>query len=348
MLRNALLWISATVLAIASPVAQVDRIDSLVAQLGDRQTSDSATEALVRIGEPAVLALRRALFSDAPTPTVTAALVTLGKMRGDAVAAIPDFLVGLRMGPDRTSALWALGEVGPYSPNRLRLGGQILSAVGSSVRFFNAEVTRALSRLTMDPAANLDQLDAELDKGNPRTWEFVAEILKRRRDRDSVPMLLRILETDRLPRGQTQMSFGLGILATASGSFQMSGLGGITNEARWTAARALVQIAPERPQAIPAYLVLLAGNDPDWRRDAVMALGRQGALAAEAVTPLIRVTRDPDLRIVREAVTALGMIGTAATPAIPAMERLIGHEDTQISQRARVALRQIRRDRDRV
>ena len=339
MLRNALLWISATVLAIASPVAQVDRIDSLVAQLGDRQTSDSATEALVRIGEPAVLALRRAFSAGAPTPTVTAALVTLGKMRGDAVAAIPDFLVGLRMGPDRTSALWALGEVGPYSPNRLRLGDQILSALGSSVRFFDTEVTRALSRLTMDPAANLDQLDAELNKGNPRTWEFVAEILERRRDRDSVPLLLRILETDRLPQGQT----------SSSGPLQMSfGLGGITNEARWTAARALVQIAPERPQAIPAYLVLLAGNDPDWRRDAVMALGRQGALAVEAVTPLIRVTRDPDLRIVREAVTALGMIGTAATPAIPAMERLIGHEDAQISQRARVALQQIRRDRDRV
>ncbi len=342
MLRNALLWISATVLAIASPVAQVDRIDSLVAQLGDRQTSDSATEALVRIGEPAVLALRRALSSDAPTPTVTAALVTLGKMRGDALAAIPDFLVGLRMGPDRTSALWALGEVGPYSPNRLRLGDQILSALGSSVRFFNTEVTRALSRLTMDPAANLDQLDAELDKGNPRTWEFVAEILERRRDRDSVPLLLRILETERLPRGQPSSG-------PAGDRFQMSfGSERITNEARWTAARALVQIAPERPQAIPASLVLLAGNDPAWRRDAVMALGRQGALAVEAVTPLIRVTRDPDLRIVREAVTALGMIGTAATPAIPAMERLIGHEDAQISQRARVALRQIRRDRDRV
>lgn len=338
MLRNALLWICATVLAIASSVAQVDRIDSLVAQLGDRQTSPSATEALVRIGEPAVLALRRVLSSAAPTATVTAALVTLGKMRGDALAAIPDFLVGLRMGPDRTSALWALGEVGPYSPNRLRLADQIPTALGSSVRFFGPEVNRALSRLSMDPVANLEELDLELDKGNPRTWEFVAEILERRRDRESVPLLLRILETERLPRGQP-----------SSDPLQMSfGSERISNEARWTAARALVQIAPERPEAIPAYLILLAGNDLEQRRNAVMALGRQGARAAEAVIPLLRATRDPDLRIVREAITALGMIGTAATPAIPAMERLSGHEDAQISQRARVALRQIRGDSDRV
>jgi HEAT repeat protein len=343
MLRNALLWISATVLASTSPLAQVDRIDSLVAELGDRQTSLSATEALVRIGEPAVPALRRALSADAPTPTVTAALVTLGKMRGDAIAAIPDFLVGLRMGPDRTSALWALGEVGPYSPDRLRLADQIPTALGSSARFFSPEVTRALSRLTMDPGSNLEELDAELDRGNPRTWEFVAEILERRRDRDSVPLLLRILETDRLPPGQRSST------GPAGNRFQMSfGSGGITDEARRTASRALIQIAPERPQAIPAYLILLAGNDLEQRRDAAMALGRQGARAAEAVLPLLRATRDPDLRIAREAITALGMIGTAATPAIPAMERLSGHEDAQISQRARVALRQIRRDSDRV
>ncbi len=307
--------------------------------LGDPKTSQEAEAELVEIGSAAVLALAAALRAqqlDPPTPV----LRTLGNLKSQAVSAVPELLVALRKGPDRTTALWALGQVGPYAENRIQLGQDILEALGSSVDFFLHELGRSLSRLGVDPHGSLAELEQELNKGNPFTWQFVAEILgESRTDGDAVPVLLMILETERLPT-----SVPVSAAFPANAPFQVREYSArMDDQIRIAAANALVRIAPEDPDTIPAYLVLLDTRRPDLRREAVMALGRQGEAAAEAIPQLLQMTRDADSRIAGEAITALGMMGRVAKDAIPALEKLAEHTDVQIAQRARVALRQIRR-----
>ena len=315
------------------------RLAELIARLHDTETFAEAQAELIGMGSPAVPALIQALASQrlsSPTPL----LQTLGAMGADAVAAVPELLVALRQGSQRTMALWALGQVGPWASDRIEIGEDILVALESSADFFRHELGRTLSRLSMDPRASLRELEQELDNRNPFTWQFVAELLgDRRSGGEAAEVLLRILDTENLPGSVPRVA-----VFSASASFRVREYSaGMDDQIRLAAATSLLELIPEDPAAIPAYLVLLDCPDPEVRRKAAMALGRQGALGAEAVPKLLRTTLDRDLRLVAEAVTALGMIGPQAQLAIPKLEALTDHDNKQIAERARVALRQIRR-----
>ena len=76
-----------------------ERPAELIALLGDRETAERAEAELVEIGGPAVPALAAALLAqqlDTPTPV----LRTLGKLRSQAVSAVPELLVALRKGSE--------------------------------------------------------------------------------------------------------------------------------------------------------------------------------------------------------------------------------------------------------
>lgn len=297
-----------------------ERTAALIDALADPTTAASARAGLVEIGAPAVPDLLAALHEAEGTTEI---LRTLGAMRDAALPALPTLLAQLHDGSDRTTTLWALGQIGPYSPARQQISAAIPTALGRSARFFSYEVERARARLSVDPSASLTELEAELDEGNDHVWQFVAEILRQpRTDGDPVPLLLRILEER--PTGP----------ATGS-SYTVR-----------TAADSLVALIPDHPDAIPAYTVLLQSRDSERRIVAAMALGRQGALGAEALTPLIRMTSDPDPRVAGEAITALGMIGPAAARASARLRTLSEHDNAQIAQRAKVALRQIGMNRE--
>jgi HEAT repeat protein len=94
---------------------------------------------------------------------------------------------------------------------------------------------------------------------------------------------------------------------------------------------ALMRIAPRRPEAAPALCAILREppNNP-CRIHAVVALGKMGAEAKEAVPDLIKML-DEDPRkagpIRFHAATALGQIGSEAKRAVPALVKLLKDEN---------------------
>jgi HEAT repeat protein len=94
---------------------------------------------------------------------------------------------------------------------------------------------------------------------------------------------------------------------------------------------ALMRIAPRRNEAVPALRAILREppNNPS-RIHAVVALGKMGAEAKDAVPDLIKMLdEDPSKAgpIRFHAATALGQIGSEAKRAVPALVKLLNDKN---------------------
>jgi len=114
-----------------------------------------------------------------------------------------------------------------------------------------------------------------------------------------------------------------------------------TEAIRDSAATAIVRIAPDAAESLPAHIRRIRNPDEEIRRHSIMAVGARGAGAHAAVQELVAALGDPCASVAGEAATALAMIGPAASVAIPALTASLEHPDPQVGAKARAALRQI-------
>lgn len=86
------------------------------------------------------------------------------------------------------------------------------------------------------------------------------------------------------------------------------------------AIRAVARFGPAGAEAVPALVALFRHDDSTVRWQAVRAVGKFGRPAVAAVPELIRLTgSDPDAIVREHAAEAMGDIGPAAAAGIPAL-----------------------------
>jgi HEAT repeat protein len=109
---------------------------------------------------------------------------------------------------------------------------------------------------------------------------------------------------------------------------------------RWAAARTLGRIGPvPGVDAVTPLARMLRDPDLDLARGAALALSRYGPAAKDAVPALIALLRaasDAELRVA--VVHTLEGIGTDAQPAVPALSRALADPDVRVRQVAAEAL----------
>jgi HEAT repeat protein len=91
---------------------------------------------------------------------------------------------------------------------------------------------------------------------------------------------------------------------------------------RQAAVFALGRVGPDDPAPVSAALVgVLAGSDPDLRREALGGLSLLGDRSPEVVSAVAGVLADPDAELRQQAVLALARFGPAARAAEDALKR---------------------------
>ncbi len=340
--------------AVAQDKFEEQRIANLIEQLKGHDYQQVASWELVTIGAPAVPALIHVLEAESSEPVLLKVITTLGRMRAEAVPALPALTNLLARRVVSKTALTAVGDIGPHSgQDSSNLGKSLVQAFRSygvmnprfveygplSLPYF---YVRAVSRLEIDPSSSTDLLlDLLHSSDDPYAVAFAAQLLGKRGAEASrlVPHLERCAEEART-RGQGD------VLLAFEGVPSVVLKRADWREAYFAATEALARIAPLTPEAIAGHRLRLRGGGnvrPEYRISSVSALVILGSSAVvEAVPELVAAARSENTPLASEAITALGMIGPAAKEAIPTLEKLTEHDDPQIAERAKAALRQVR------
>jgi HEAT repeat protein len=100
----------------------------------------------------------------------------------------------------------------------------------------------------------------------------------------------------------------------------------------------MATLPPLDEQVIPELIERLQAPEASRRLRAAAALGRFGALAAEAVPALVDALHDEDAHVRKMAALALGDIGPSAGPAVPALVRALRDPEPGVRRRAALAL----------
>ncbi|HUW12272.1 MAG TPA: HEAT repeat domain-containing protein [Anaerolineae bacterium] len=250
--------------------------------------SDSAADALVSIGEPAVAPLITALGSWHMREAAAGTLAQIGQ------PALDPLIGALQVAPLRDGAVDALGKIGA-------------SAVGPLMKLLGEEgrppstpvllvVAKTLDVLTAGPrtrvarvhrAVRLSAIDALVKMGTPA----VEALIEALRDWDSA-----IRSAAALSLGQIGDPLGVEPL--------ISVLSDKESRVRRTAVEALGAIGDTR--AVEALIKALRDSNPSVRFAAAGALGQIGD--SRAVTPLVGALRDSSEGVDQAAATALGRI----------------------------------------
>ncbi|OQY59650.1 MAG: hypothetical protein B6245_05600 [Desulfobacteraceae bacterium 4572_88] len=113
-------------------------------------------------------------------------------------------------------------------------------------------------------------------------------------------------------------------------------LGDTLNTVRCAAAEALGEMGAVSAQAIPHLVKLSADNDSDVRRATKAALEKidpkwqKSKTTAKAIPRLVKDLSDDDWRIRNSAASALGNMGSAAARAIPYIVKLLNDSDKRV------------------
>jgi HEAT repeat protein len=243
--------------------------------------SGEVFEVLGSIGSPAVPALVAVLRDEKEASRRSSAVMALGQMGPAARAAVPALRAALQDEEEgvRGAAIYALANVAPSSP----------------------EVVPALVK---------DLQSDNIGRQLRAVWKL-AEVGEAARP--ALPALRLAL---RDPEQQVRLK----------------------------AAVPLLRLAGDQ-QALDLLLHDAADHSPNYRGGALVALGEVGPAAKKAVPLLIRCLRDPEPFTHLFAAEALGKIGPDAGAAIPALAANLRAPDTDVRLKAAFALIQVGGDR---
>lgn len=257
--------------------AKQQLITTLVSRLGTGRYGRQASEALGRLGPPAVPALVQALHNPDARVVIFAA-EALEKMGPAAAPAIP-VLVELTVSPDcRVHHDVAKALAATKSPEAVPLLRQALLRTG--------------------PPADNDYALFALQWLGPIARDAVPEVSLALQSSNSMTRIIAVKTLVAIDKGDAQF---VPVFSKMLSDPEWS--------VRQKAAGALAELGPAASSAIPQ---LIAGlNDHLTGDSAAFALGKIGPAAKDAVPALIKQWKDHP-----SAVQAVGMIGTTAIPAL--------------------------------
>jgi HEAT repeat protein len=281
----------------------------LVRQMLDRDypVGRSALQALVRIGDPALPELMRALPRAGESGTKRLVLV-LKAIGARAVGPLRQTLDHPKA-EVRAAAARALGELGRTAQAAVPRLEEALHDPAKTVRLNAAEALLRADRGLNRPAL-----------------QYLALALK---DKDQAHRLdsLHIL-ADLGPRA--------GAAAPAFGAM----ISDPDAEVSKQASQALIRLGRGGAAAIPAVRQALGARGASQRRTAIETLERLGAEALD-IRLFIGALDDPDVEVRKLAAVALGVCGAGAAEAVPALIRLLADADEDVRRRAVEALGRI-------
>lgn len=103
---------------------------------------------------------------------------------------------------------------------------------------------------------------------------------------------------------------------------------------RIEAIRAVARYGAKAADAVPALVGLLKHPDPAVRWNAARALGKLEITAKPAVPDLVAAMSDPDAEVREHAAEALGDIGPPAADAVPALVKVLADPDYRVRRDA--------------
>jgi HEAT repeat protein len=99
---------------------------------------------------------------------------------------------------------------------------------------------------------------------------------------------------------------------------------------RWSAAAALLQIAPGDARALDVLIAGFGGGDLTDRRDVAQAVGLAGSAAAPLADKLTALLKDSDASTRIAALQSISMLGPAAANTVAAVARLLDEPELAI------------------
>jgi HEAT repeat protein len=302
----------------------------------------NASEALIRIGPPAVSALLEALEDDEHELRQIAAARILGLIRPVIRAVVPALVDVLnhKAGPIRQAAAEALGEIGTEAQAAVPVLCQALAHWSADVR---KAAARALARIHSGAEAAIPLLLAALADATLAVRRAAADSLEQF-GAAAVPGLLDCLKhrDGDVRRAAARILGKSGPDAAAALTLLVETLVDAHEPARLAAREALPRIDadwPNRAAARAALPVLLEALQ--YRAEAVPhVLPASAAVGFAAVRRVALPARD-DWHVRRAAAEALGQIGAGEAEVVAALRAAQADEHFQVSQAAAAALRQI-------
>lgn len=287
--------------------------------LGGVHVAGSASDALARIGPPAVSVLLEA-FRHRDARVRREAAGALGHIGPAAREAVPA-LIG---------AASADADVGPYAIRALGKIGPVNHAVVPAI-------VQALKSPQEETIISAMDAIGEIGPAARNATPALTPVMKDER------MKIRIKAARAIWRVEGKSLEDVQRLTLALASDEVA--------YRMFAADALNALGPEAEEAVPALIGAIKDEDPWVRRFAVQAAGSIGPAAKEAVPALVEALKDPAYqlgeedhggpRVRRFAAWALGEIGPEAKDAIPALTAALSDDQKWVRSTAEQALAKI-------
>lgn len=167
--------------------------------------------------------------------------------------------------------------------------------------------------------------------------------------RPAVPALIRVLSRNN-PATRREAIFGLqgiGPAAKEAVPVLITMLESDDFHTQYWACRALGAIGPDAAEAVPMLIRLTKEGVTSVRRNAAAALGQIGPdIGPEGVAALLAALQDPTEPVREQAVVALGRLGSFAAEAVPVLEKVIVQRRVQCRALAAVAIWRITGESD--
>lgn len=329
--------------------------EELIAVLGEQTTRGAAARHLGGGGSDAARAMGRWLarprsWSAADQRRGRRVLEILTDMQGEAVSAAPSVVAALPSLPNGLvhHAVNALAELAPWWPDapesldldeRLTAMRRQESAPWRLINLLGESTSRYSVRSALGPGLNsLDRALPELSSGSLLLKELAL---------DSVAAAGAIASSAKV------LDACLAILARPSAPrripWQVDARRIVTVSANpgdvlcLKAARAILSIAPDRPDLVQAYHIVVREGPAFERCAALFAIGHAAGGDGESVRVLLEVLDESDPAPVRAAVEALTMIGAGGDDVVAALEKTRLRADEELAAVVRAALRGARR-----
>lgn len=299
-----------------------------------RLIQGEATRGLMLIGPAAVPQLAELVGNFAQDPqSAASAAATLRSMGPAAYPALPALIQALASRHDLvvTHAADAIGAIGPTAKDSL---SELQKLLASEHPLLRTHAAHNVGRLGPAAAPAIGDLEKLLQDKDMNVRREAAQALGQigRSAKSAVPGLIAALKDEAQP-----VVIAAAHALARMGSEAVSALVPLVKDrqlGRW----AVVILSEAGPAAAPAVSALrsaLGKADDDFAKDILVAFGRIGPEAAEAVPDLIKIVADKDSSLRVLAAFALGNIGAAE--AVPVLEEALEEKDENETKLSLVA-----------
>jgi HEAT repeat protein len=287
-----------------------DAAPMLIAALRDKRSRvEQIAKALAQIGQPAQVAILKAVTTGEPRVRQTAALA-LGQIRPPVAGAVEILVLGLK-DPNadvKTACLTAVRELGPRAANALPVVRTMLTDRSSAVR---VQVIEILGQSAPRDAQLLADITPALDDDEPTVQRRAIEIIR-----------------------------SLGPLGRSALGKVMSKLNSDDRSVRLAAMEMIGTQGDAAADAVQPLIALLDDPAPALRTSAAQTLGKLGKVAQPSADRLTSLLGAKEVEVREAAASALGSLELEGDALRPHLAKALQDEKPEVR---RAAMRAVQR-----